>query len=205
MDIGIILFTLAGVAALGIMSPGPDFIAVSHSAITSNRKLAASVATGVVIGNAVWAGAALFGVGALFILFPTFLFVFKLIGGLYLIWLGLSMLRGANKPLESSDKKAANNVWKSFLKGFTTTLANPKAVIYYASALTAVAPPGASFGLLLLMVLIVLAVAAFWFACVVLFLSTPQASSFYKNIKIYLESVFGSLIMLFGAKQIFDN
>ncbi len=205
MDITIMLFTLAGIAALGVMSPGPDFIAVTHAAVASSRKQAGAVAAGVVLGNGIWAAAALFGVGTLFILFPTLFIAFKVIGGSYLIYMGLRMLRQAKTPMSSTAEQSAPGVLASFVKGFSATIANPKAAIFYASALTAVAPLDASYGLLSLMVLVVLCVATVWFTCVVLFLSTPKASAFYKSIKVYLESVFGSLIMFFGINQILSR
>ncbi|EPJ43202.1 MAG: hypothetical protein OFPI_43900 [Osedax symbiont Rs2] len=205
MDITVMLLTLAGIAALGVMSPGPDFIAVTHAAVSSSKKQAGAVAAGVVLGNGIWAAAALFGVGTLFILFPTLFIAFKVIGGSYLIFMGYRMLRQAKTPMSSTTAKSAPGLLASFVKGFSATIANPKAAIFYASALTAVAPLDASYGLLSLMVLVVLCVATVWFACVVLFLSTPKASAFYKNIKVYLESVFGSLIMFFGINQILSR
>ena len=158
-----------------------------------------------VLGNGVWAGAALFGVGTLFALFPTFFIAFKVIGGSYLIWMGLKMIRGAKKPLESKNSLPTTTKKKGLLKGFTVTMANPKAAIYYASALTAVAPVDASFALLAAMVMVVFCVAAVWFTCVVLFLSTPRASRVYKRVKTYLETTFGSLIILFGVRQIINR
>ena len=205
MDITVMLLTLAGIAALGVMSPGPDFIAVTHAAVASTRKLAGAVAAGVVLGNGIWAAAALFGVGTLFILFPTLFIAFKVIGGSYLVYMGFRMLRKARTPMASAVDTATPGILASFIKGFSATVANPKAAIFYASALTAVAPVDASYGLLSLMVVVVLLVAATWFTCVVLFLSTPKASAFYKNIKVYLESVFGSLIMFFGINQILSR
>ncbi len=205
MDITIMLFTLAGIADLGVMSPGPDFIAVTHAAVASSRKQAGAVAAGVVLGNGIWAAAALFGVGTLFILFPTLFIAFKVIGGTYLIYMGFRMLRQARIPMVSKADAVSPGLMTSFVKGFSATIANPKAAIFYASALTAVAPLDASYGLLSLMVLVVLCVATVWFACVVLFLSTPKASAFYKSIKVYLESVFGSLIMFFGINQILSR
>jgi len=50
-----------------------------------------------------------------------------------------------------------------------------------------------------------LGVAATWFTCVVLFLSTKRASVLYRSIKVYLETVFGTLIMLFGLRQILSR
>lgn len=200
-----VLVALSGIAALGVMSPGPDFIAVTHASITSTKINAACVAFGIVLGNGIWAGAALFGVGTLFILFPHLFLAFKVVGGLYLLWMGLGMIRNAKNSIKSPLNTVASGKLGNVGKGLSTTIANPKAAIYYASALTVVAPADASFALLSLMVFVVLGVAAAWFTCVVLFLSTKKVAEFYARIKVYLETVFGSILILFGLKQIFGK
>ena len=196
-----LLLTLAGIAAIGIISPGPDFIVVTHASVASGRRYAAIVVLGVVMGSAFWAGAAIFGVGALLNLFPAFLMGFKIIGGLYLIWIGIKMLRGAKTPLTIDTGTGQPSALKGFSKGFTTTLANPKAAIYYASAITTLIPSEATLGLLLMMELTVIGVALVWYSCVALLLSKPQVTQVYKRFKLYLESLFGSLIIVLGAKQ----
>ena len=140
-----LLLSAAAIAAIGIMSPGPDFLAVTHAAMTANRKNAFAVVLGVVIGNVIWASAALFGIGVLFTLFPTFFILFKILGGLYLIWLGVQMFRGSRRPLVAVAASAQASTMASMIKGLTTTTANPKPAIYYTSALVAIAPPDSSF------------------------------------------------------------
>lgn len=205
MDNITILITLAGIAAIGILSPGPDFMAVTHASILKARRQGVAVAIGVVFGNVLWAAAALFGVGTLFALFPAFFIGFKVLGGTYLIWMGFKMLKGASKPLTSDTASASGNTLRSIAKGLSTTLANPKAAVYYASALTTVAPENASIVLLFYMLLTVLTVACIWFSCVVFFLSSEKASSLYKRVKTYIETVFGSFIIGFGLKQILER
>lgn len=65
------LVAVSALAAVGIMSPGPDFVVVSYTAMTGARRRAGWVASGVVLGNAVWAAAAVLGLGALLGLAPT--------------------------------------------------------------------------------------------------------------------------------------
>lgn len=64
METLIAIATVAAIACLGILSPGPDFVAVTYTAVTGSRRSAAAVAAGVVLGNGIWAGAALLGVMA---------------------------------------------------------------------------------------------------------------------------------------------
>lgn len=198
--------TVAAIACVGIMSPGPDFVAVTYAAVTGSRRSAAAVAVGVVLGNGLWAGAALLGVGALFGLFPSLFLVIKTIGALYLLWLGIGLLRNARKVLPDAVEGAPSGpLFKSFSKGLSTTMANPKAAIYYASALSSAAPVDAGFVLLGGMVLSVFAVAALWFTIVVSVLSTPKAAAAFRRFKVYFESFFGTLLVGFGVRQLISR
>lgn len=196
------LWTVAAIAAVGIMSPGPDFLAVSYAAITGLRRDAAAVAAGVVLGNGIWAGAALLGVGALFALFPSLFLAIKLSGAAYIAWLGIQLLRSARTPLpERTAADPSMSLGTSFAKGLSTTMANPKAALYYASALSSAAPENASMLLLGWMLTAVVAVAIVWFSLVVLVLSTPRAGSAFRRFKVYFESLFGVFLLAFGLKQ----
>lgn len=198
--------TVAAIAAVGILSPGPDFIAVSYTAMTGNRRQAVAVAAGVVLGNGVWAGAALLGVGILFALFSSLFLTIKVAGALYLMWLGFKLLRNAKNPLpDKLEGKAKGVMVRGFSKGFLTTLSNPKAAIYYASALSMAAPSGAGWGLLFSMLMAVVIVATLWFLVVVFILSNPRASGVFRRIKVYFESVFGVLLLSFGLRQLISR
>jgi threonine/homoserine/homoserine lactone efflux protein len=194
--------TVAAISCVGILSPGPDFIAVSYASITGSRRGAAAVAAGVVIGNGIWAGAALLGVGTLFALFPSVFITIKTLGALYLLWLGVQLLRSARRPFAIGGPGAmSGSLAAKFSKGLSTTMSNPKAAIYYASALSSAAPAAASFTLLAGMLLTVIVIASVWFTTVVYVLSTPRAAEAFKRFKVYFESFFGVLLVSFGLRQ----
>jgi len=196
------ILTVAAISAVGIMSPGPDFLAVSYTSITGRKSSAVAVASGVVLGNGIWAGAALLGVGALFALFPSLFLIVKMCGATYIAWLGIQLLRSARKPVPvMAESGAPASNWAMFAKGLSTTMANPKAALYYASALSSAAPEHASLLLLTLMVVAVVAMAAIWFSIVILVLSTERASNAFRRFKVYFESLFGVLLLAFGIRQ----
>lgn len=202
MEALLAIATVAAISCVGILSPGPDFIAVSYSSITGARRDAAAVAAGVVVGNGIWAGAALLGVGTLFALFPSVFMTIKTLGALYILWLGVQLLLNARKPLPEGVQGAMPGALAAkFSKGLSTTMSNPKAAIYYASALSSAAPATASFTLLTGMMLTVIVIASVWFATVVYVLSTPRAAAAFKRFKVYFESFFGVLLVSFGLRQ----
>ncbi|TAG66153.1 MAG: hypothetical protein EAZ24_16345 [Burkholderiales bacterium] len=202
-DIAAALWTVAIIAAIGNMSPGPDFVAVTYASVVRGRASAALVALGVVFGNGLWAGAALFGVAALFTLFPTMFVLIKTAGALYLCYLGYKLLRYARVPYDVAGGATQSSPWSAFRSGLATTLSNPKAAIYYASALSTAAPASATWFELSLMLTVVIAVSGAWFATVVLVLSTQRAANAFRRFKVYFESLFGALLLGFCLKQLF--
>ncbi len=202
MEALLAIATVAAISCVGILSPGPDFIAVSYASIAGFRRDAVAVAAGVVLGNGIWAGAALLGVGSLFALFPSVFVTIKTLGAIYLLWLGVQLLRNARRPFPASGPGTMPGpLAAKFSKGLSTTMSNPKAAIYYASALSSAAPAAASFTLLTGMLLTVIVVASVWFATVVYVLSTPKAAAAFRRFKVYFESFFGVLLVSFGLRQ----
>ncbi|WP_395661984.1 LysE family transporter [Aestuariivirga sp.] len=202
MEALLALATVAAISCVGILSPGPDFIAVSYASMTGSRRDAVAVAAGVVAGNGIWAGAALLGVGTLFALFPSVFIAIKTLGALYLLWLGVQLLRSARRPFPAGGPGAmSGSLAARFSKGLSTTMSNPKAAVYYASALSSAAPAAASVTLLAGMLLTVIVIASVWFTTVVYVLSTPRAAAAFRRFKVYFESFFGLLLVSFGLRQ----
>jgi threonine/homoserine/homoserine lactone efflux protein len=95
----VILLSILTALLLGAMSPGPSFVLVSRIAVVSSRRAALAAALGMGIGGAVFAGLALFGLTALLLRVEWLYLLLKLSGGLYLLYLGIRIWRGARQPL----------------------------------------------------------------------------------------------------------
>ena len=138
-----LFLTVAMVHIVALMSPGPDFFFVSQTAVSRSRKEAMMGVLGITCGVMVWAGIALLG---LHLIIEKMAWLHTLImvgGGLYLCWMGYQMLRSALKKEVVSAPAPQVELAKSgrsFLKGLLTNLANPKAIIYFGSALPACLP-----------------------------------------------------------------
>jgi threonine/homoserine/homoserine lactone efflux protein len=60
-----VVLSAAIVCVAGVMSPGPNFVAVTHRAISSSRSAAIAMVCGIVMVNMLWATMALFGLSLL--------------------------------------------------------------------------------------------------------------------------------------------
>src|SRR5919205_2352168 len=101
------LVAFLGVAALVIMTPGPDTAVTIRSTLVGGRRAGVMTAFGVVTGQACWTVAASAGITALLIASePAFLAV-RYAGAAYLIYLGLGALVAAMKGAAPAQQTAA--------------------------------------------------------------------------------------------------
>ena len=196
------VFAASLVCAAGVMSPGPNFVAVTHRAVSAPRPEALALVLGIATVSTLWAGAALFGLGLLFALFPWFFWTVKLLGAAYLVWFGIQLLRRATRPLpERSAATSSESCRRAFRDGIMTNLSNPKAMIFYASVFSAAVPAGASLPTLLAMLAAVALIGAVWYGSVALFLSNVRAVALYRAGKPLIERSCGLLLIVFGLRQ----
>ena len=127
-----------GVAALVIITPGPDMAIVTKNAVLHGRRAALGTSFGVNAGLAVWTLASALGVASLVRASATAFTVLKLIGAVYLIWLGIQALRAAGTRTADAGAGPTRKVLDArdgFRQGMLSNLANPKIAVFFTSLL----------------------------------------------------------------------
>jgi homoserine/homoserine lactone efflux protein len=129
------------VAAFGLsVTPGPNSLLVlTHGALHGHRKTLATVAGGAV-GFAALIALSMLGIGALLQASAHALTVLKLLGGAYLVWLGVQLWRAPPIQLQADPATAATpadpvRAGLLFRQGLLTALSNPKALLFYGAFL----------------------------------------------------------------------
>ncbi len=125
------------VAALGLsLTPGPNSLLVlTHGALHGHRRTLFTVAGGAV-GFVALIALSMLGIGALLKASVHALLVLKLLGGAYLIWLGIQLWRSPAIHL-SSNAAVPHRARGSdmFRQGLLTAVSNPKALLFYGAFL----------------------------------------------------------------------
>jgi len=119
-----------------IVIPGPSVLFVVGRALACGRRVAVLTVVGNALGEYVQVIAVAFGVGALAEQSVAAFTTLKLLGGAYLIYLGVRTFRErgslaaalAAPVAPSSDRRA-------FLEGWTVGITNPKTVVFLAAIL----------------------------------------------------------------------
>ena len=195
------LAALFVVHLLVVASPGPAFLAVSRTAISTSRSAGVVAAAAMATGALIWAIATLFGLHVLFARAPWLYDAMRLGGAAYLIYLGLGMLRGAWR----GDKRAMNAVaasagHRTFLRSLGVQLSNPKAAVFFGSIFVTLLPVAAPLWVKGA-ALAILGVNEFGFyALVAVVLSAPRAQRIYGNAKRGLDALFGGFLTALGVK-----
>jgi len=131
MDFSLWLAFAAASTAL-LLIPGPTVLLVLAYAIGQGRRIAVPTALGVAIGDLVAMSASLAGLGALVLASATLYTALKWAGAIYLIWLGIKMIRGARATAFNLEKTNSTiGPRAAFLNAAAVTALNPKSIVFF--------------------------------------------------------------------------
>ena len=125
------------ISVLLILIPGPDTAIVTKHALLAGRRGGMYAALGVTVGLAVWTLLAAVGLAAVLRASEVAFFAVKIVGAIYLVWMGIQLLR--NPPVAAEpggDVGHGRDVaTKAARQGLLTDLSNPKVGVFFTSFL----------------------------------------------------------------------
>ncbi|TWI70746.1 RhtB (resistance to homoserine/threonine) family protein [Desulfobotulus alkaliphilus] len=120
------------------LAPGADTFLVIRNTLKGGQKQGCTTSLGVCSGLFVHASLSAFGISLILMHSATVFSTVKILGALYLIWLGLKSLKSATKPSEkikdltfSEGKLQKKSFYKAFQEGFLSNVLNPKTAVFY--------------------------------------------------------------------------
>lgn len=130
-------------AALGLsLTPGPNSLLVlTHGALHGHRKTLFTVCGGA-LGFVALIALSMLGIGALLKASAGALVVLKLLGGAYLVWLGIQLWRAPAIHLQADAAETDIRSADMFRQGVLTAVSNPKALLFYGAFLPQFIDPG---------------------------------------------------------------
>ncbi len=202
------LTALLGIAAaisIGAVSPGPSFVMVAKVSVSSRRADALSAALGMGVGGLMFACLALLGLNGLLLTVPSLYLILKIAGGLYLVYLGIRIWRGARQPLAVASGEIGSpthSMSKAFALALTTQISNPKAAIIYGSVFAAFLPAAPSIAFNVSVAAVVFAIETGWYSLVAVALSSHRPRQVYLRYKTWLDRTAGGVMMVLGVKLV---
>lgn len=197
--------SMLGIAAaigIGAASPGPSFLMVARTAASSGRASGLCASLGMGLGALLFAIASLLGLNAIFVAVPILYVSLKIVGGLYLAYLGIRVWRGAKQPLDTSTGPSSIHPLRRsshFFLGFATQVSNPKTAIVYASVFAAFLPTSPSTQFCLVVAALVFFIEACWYAIVATVLSSETPRGTYLRYKKWVDRSAGGIMGALGV------
>jgi threonine/homoserine/homoserine lactone efflux protein len=127
-----------------LVIPGPTILTVISYSLTHGKRANVALVAGVALGDSTALVLSLVGLGAVLAASAVLFTAVKWAGGLYLIYLGVRMLRGGAVALPAEGTAATNleSHGRVFLNTWLVTALNPKGIIFFIAFLPQFLRPG---------------------------------------------------------------
>jgi threonine/homoserine/homoserine lactone efflux protein len=206
------LAAFLGITVLVIVAPGPDTALTIRSTLGGGRGSGLATALGVATGQAVWTVATSAGVAALLVASASAFTTLRLVGAVYLVWLGAQALwaatRGGGETGRVGDLDRARRLapWVAFRQGVVSNLGNPKMAVFFTSLLPQFAPTGrASFSALIALGFLFCAMTLGWLAAYAAVVARAGDILRRLGVRRALEALTGLALLALGARVAFER
>ena len=129
-----LLTTFLAASFVLAITPGPGVLYIVTRSLAQGRRSGLASVAGVALGNLGNAIGASVGLAAVFAVSSVAFAAVKYAGALYLVYLGIQVLRSPESEVRRKNLKSARP-WKIFRDGFVVALLNPKTTIFFAAFL----------------------------------------------------------------------
>jgi threonine/homoserine/homoserine lactone efflux protein len=135
---------LAFILASGILVviPGPTVLTVISYSLSHGPKASIPLTAAVALGDSTALAMSLLGLGAVLAASAIWFTVVKLIGGLYLLYLGIGLLRSGWRFTEGAGPVKKGSSRRLFTDTYVVTALNPKSILFFVAFLPQFVSPG---------------------------------------------------------------
>lgn len=167
-----------------------------------SRRAALFAALGISAGTMIWALSGFLGINLLFKTAPWVYFFLKLLGGCYLVYLGLRLLTSSTKKSTEEYPMQIERIdpWRSFKLGLLTNLSNVKTAAFMASVFAATLPSDASYLVGMASIALMVLISIGWYTLVAYIFSFEPIRDRYRKTRSWIERLAGVIFIGFGVK-----
>lgn len=175
---------------LGATSPGPSLAVVLRNTMIGGRSRGLACAVGHGIGFGFYAVSVVFGLVAIMDSNPNLFTLMQIIGGLFLLYLGIEIIRSEEKEIQHSEGKR-----EGFVEGFFIAFLNPKIAVFMLAVLSSVLDPSMSSDTKWIIAGMGMTIDTVWYVLVALILSNSTMLTKIENNQRLLNLITGILMI----------
>lgn len=211
LDVEVVLYTL-GIYTAIVVSPGPNFALISRTALQGRNHATRGAIVGLAAASTFYALLAMIGLAAILNEISWLVRVVQVVGGLYLVYLGLlswrlpSAIPGQrqkNKFIGSGS--LLTETVAGFKMGAAVNLSNPKGIAFFVGLYAVAVPADASISTRLAILLGGALLELGWYSIVAGLLSRSRFRNVYSRFSMWIERSIGSVLIIFGGKMVLNK
>ncbi|EGY53619.1 LysE family translocator [Neisseria shayeganii] len=193
------LLAVAAITVLAVISPGGDFAMVSRNSYLYGRRAGLLTAAGIACGVWIHVAYTLLGVGLLLQRWPAAFFAAKILGALYLIYMGIQTFRHRPVTAQADGTATTLGAAAAFRTGLATNALNPKTTLFVLSTFSQIVSPHTPLWQQIGYGAWMSAAHGIWFAFVAVALSAPHLRQALLARQVTVNRVIGCLLAGLGV------
>lgn len=197
-----------GAFLFAVASPGPNVLAVMGVSMSDGRKAGIALAFGIAAGSLSWSLLSVLGLSAVLATYAAALTAIKIVGGLYLLWLGVKAFRSAlssDEPIVRPLSKTPRTASGYALSGYLIMMTNPKAVLAWIAIVSLGMTEGAPIWVPASIVVGTFLLSLIAHVGYAVGFSTPVMLRFYRRARRSLQASFGAFFIYAGGRLLTDR
>ena len=199
------ILTFVVVAALLVMSPGPNGVLIAKTVPTSGRAAGFANIAGFVAAFYVHGALSILGISVILLQSALLFSVLKFAGAAYLCWIGVCALIEAvgrrDAPATVMPARRRRTLLRAAAEGFLTNALNPKVSLFYLAAFPQfIASGSASAGPAFFLVFLHSVLNALWFGAMVLLFARLASLAGSGRFQHWLKGTTGAVFIGFGVQ-----
>lgn len=199
-------FTFIIMTLFVVMSPGIDTALITKRTIADGRIAGFQMAFGITVGSLVHTVAATLGLSALLLQSALAFTILKLIGAIYLIYLGIKAFLQKKDLLQNPEQLNEVKHKSAFQEGLLSNILNPKVIIFFLTFLPQfVTNSNNVMGQFILMGCTYALLSIIWFVMYVICLYYIREWLLSPKIQNWMEKATGLVLVGFGIKLLFTK
>ncbi|MBD0686226.1 amino acid transporter [Pseudomonas sp. PSB18] len=194
---------------LAAASPGPSNMAIMGVAMRDGRSHALVLASGVMTGSLFWAFLAATSISALLAAYAQALFVIKVAGGIYLLYLAMRAGKAAMASTQESAGAIAGRQARRYLplyrQGLLMHIGNPKAIMSWMAIMSLGLHEDAPAGTLPAIIGGCALLGVIIFGGYAIVFSTARMIAGYTRLRRWIQGLFATLFAVAGLKLLVSS
>lgn len=197
--------SIAIIALLGSISPGPDFALIAQNSLTYSRRVGVLSALGIGLGIIVHSTYCILGIAFIISQSVMAFTIIRYLGAAYLIYLGARGLlshQAISATTETSSGHAISN-YAALRQGFLVNVLNPKCIVFMISIFTIVVKPHTPYWVQSIYGLELAGITAGWFVLLAYLFTHQHIQQRIIKVQAVVLKILGVFLICFGLDLIF--